>query len=67
MGVAFFTRTGFRREIAEGQLQWLRLESPKLNALKLGLYAPARRTLLPAASALLDALKTSLPELERVK
>ncbi len=67
MGVAFFTRMGFRREIAEGQLQWLRLESPKLNALKLGLYAPARRTLLPAASALLDTLKTSLPELERAK
>ena len=64
MGVAFFTRLGFLREIAAGELVWVRLASPRLEALRLGLFAPAQRTLSPAAGALLDEFAARLGELE---
>ena len=64
LGVAFFTRLGFLREIASGELVWVPLAAAQLAELRLGLFAPAQRTLSPAAAALLDELAGRLSGLE---
>ena len=56
LGIAFFTRLGFLREIAAGDMVWIPLASPRLKRLQLGLFTPALRTLTPAAAAI-DSIK----------
>lgn len=63
LGVAFFTRLGFLREIASGEMVWVPLASPRLRRLQLGLFTPALRTLAPAAQAIAEELATALREL----
>ena len=48
LGVAFFTRLGFLREIASGDLIWIPLAVPRLEQLRLGLFTSSQRTLAPA-------------------
>lgn len=64
LGVAFFTRLGFLREIAAGDMVWIPLASPRLARLQLGLFTPALRTLAPAASAIASELAAALKELK---
>lgn len=45
MGIAFFTRLGFLKEIEDGEIVWRALNSRGINALRLGLVAPANREL----------------------
>jgi len=56
MGIAFFTRFGFLREIATGELVWIPIASPLSEHLEIGLYIPAKRTLSPAASMIVNDL-----------
>ena len=63
LGVAFFTRFGFLREIEAGELVWIPLASPRLERLRLGLFTPSLRTLSPATSAIADELAARLREL----
>jgi len=49
MGIAFFTRLGFLEEIERGEVVWRPFDSPGVNALRLGLLAPASRP--PSAPA----------------
>ncbi len=64
LGVAFFTRLGFAREIASGELVWVPLASPRLEQLRLGLFIPTQRTPLPAAAAVARELVSRLRALE---
>lgn len=50
MGVALFTRLGFLQEIESGQIAWRPINSAGVNALKIGLLAPAHRELSPPAA-----------------
>ena len=65
LGVAFFTRLGFLREIESGELVWVPLASQRMEQLQLGLFTPALRTLPPATAAVVDELTTRLQELGR--
>ncbi len=66
LGVACFTRLGFRREIASGDLVWIPLAVPRLRELRIGLFIPAQRTLSPAAAQVVGALAKDLAELEQL-
>lgn len=50
MGVALFTRLGFLHEIETGQVAWRPINSPGINALRIGLVLPAHRDLSPPAA-----------------
>jgi len=63
LGVAFFTRLGFLREIDSGELVWIPLGSPRLERLRLGLFTPVQRTLSPATIAVAKELAARLAEL----
>jgi DNA-binding transcriptional LysR family regulator len=63
LGIAFFTRLGFLREIAAGEMAWVPLASPRLRELQLGLFVPARRTLAPATAAVAAELTRELQAL----
>jgi DNA-binding transcriptional LysR family regulator len=65
LGIAFFTRLGFLRDIEAGDLVWIPVASPRLQRLQLGLFVPARRSLSPASRAVAADLVTALQELER--
>lgn len=64
LGVAFFTRLGFLREIASGELVWIPLASPRLQQLQLGLFTPSQRTLAPATTMVARELVQRFKELE---
>jgi DNA-binding transcriptional LysR family regulator len=64
LGIAFFTRLGFLRELASGELAWIPLASPRLERLQLGLFTPAQRTLPPATIAVITELTMQLQELK---
>jgi DNA-binding transcriptional LysR family regulator len=64
MGIAFFTRLGFLREIAEGEIAWRPLASRRINALKLGVLVPKGRALPFAALKFADRLSSELKALE---
>ena len=64
LGVAFFTRLGFLREIASGELCWIPLASAGLEKLRVGVFAPSQRTLAPATLAVVKELAERLKELE---
>lgn len=64
MGIAFFTRFGFLREIADGEIAWRPFASAKINTLQLGLVVPTSRAMPYAASALADRLAAALRALE---
>ncbi len=64
LGIAFFTRLGFLREIASGELVWKPLASPRLRHLQLGLFTPAQRSLGPAAALVVTDLVSRLKLLE---
>jgi DNA-binding transcriptional LysR family regulator len=63
-GIAFFTRFGFLREIADGELVWRPFQSRRINTLKLGLIVPESRKLPSAARSLADLLADELKRLE---
>ena len=63
LGVAFFTRLGFMREIGSGELVWVPLASPRLERLRLGLFTSAQRTLSPATVAVVKELAAGLSKL----
>jgi DNA-binding transcriptional LysR family regulator len=56
LAVACLTRFGFPRELAAGELVWVPLASPQLQALEIGLFIPQRRTLSPAATVVVATL-----------
>lgn len=64
LGVAFFTRLGFSREIASGELIWIPLAVPRLEQLRLGLFTSAQRTLAPATSMVVNEIVGHFKELE---
>lgn len=64
MGIAFFTRFGFLREIADGETVWRPFASAKINTLQLGLLVPTARALPYAASAFAERLAAALRALE---
>jgi len=63
MGVSLFTRLGFLSEIERGELVWRPLDSPAINALRLGLAAPAQRDLAASARQLAQRLEQDLRRL----
>ena len=62
MGISFFTRLGFLKEIERGDLVWRPLDSPGIRSLRLGLVVPANRPLSPPAEQLARRL---IEELQR--
>lgn len=66
LGIAFFTRLGFLREIASGEVVWIPLDAPRLEQLRLGLYTSGQRTLAPAASVVVNEIVRCFKELEDV-
>lgn len=64
MGIAFFTRFGFLREIADGEIVWRPFASSRVNTLKLGLVVPTSRAMPFAASAFAGRLAQALQALE---
>jgi hypothetical protein len=64
LGVAFFTRLGFLREIASGELIWIPLAVPRLEQLRLGLFTSSQRTLAPATSMVVNEIVGRFKELE---
>lgn len=64
MGIAFFTRFGFLREIADGEIAWRPFASSRINTLQLGLVVPTSRPMPFAASALAGRLAAALRALE---
>jgi len=65
LGIAFFTRLGFLRDIASGDLVWIPIVWRRPEALQIGLYIPAQRTLSPAAGMVVNGLVRGFEELER--
>ncbi len=66
LGIAFFTRLGFLREIAAGDLVWIPIAARRPEQLQIGLYIPSQRTLSPAAGMVVNELIRSVEELERL-
>lgn len=64
LGVAFFTRLGFLREIASGELIWIPLAVLRLEQLRLGLLTSAQRTIAPATSMVVNEIVGRFKELE---
>lgn len=65
MGLAFFTRFGFLRDIADGVVAWRPFVARPINSLRLGLVVPTSRTLPYVAQSLADRLATALKALEK--
>jgi DNA-binding transcriptional LysR family regulator len=63
LAIACLTRLGFQREIAAGELVWVKLASPSLQRLEIGLFVPAQRTLSPAATQVVKAIANALQAL----
>ncbi len=59
-GVSMFTRLGFLHEIEKGEMAWRPLNSPGINALRIGLIVPALRDLSPPAQQLARRLADDL-------
>ena len=64
MGIAYFTRLGFLREIAEGEIVWRPLASRRINTLKIGVLVPKGRALPFATLKFADRLSADLKALE---
>ena len=64
LGLACFTRLGFLREIAAGELVWVPLAEASLQSLRIGLFTPVQRSLSPAAGQVIGALARELAELD---
>jgi DNA-binding transcriptional LysR family regulator len=64
LGVAFFTRLGFLREIASGEVIWIPLAVSRLEQLRLGLFTSSQRTLAPATSMVVNEIVGCFKELE---
>lgn len=60
MGVAFFTRLGFLREIEQGDLVWRPFGSPGVSRLKIGLIVSANRAISPPGQQLAMLLANDL-------
>ena len=65
MGLSYFTKLGFLREIADGELVWRPLASRAINTLRLGLMIPTERHLSIVATHLVDLLTRRLRDVER--
>lgn len=63
LGIAFFTRLGFLKEIENGEIAWRPLTSPGVNALRIGLISPASREPSPPAAQLAKSLIDDLRRL----
>lgn len=64
MGIAYFTKLGFLREIDEGDIVWRPLSSRRINTLKLGILVPKGRALPFATLKFADRLSAELKALE---
>jgi DNA-binding transcriptional LysR family regulator len=67
LGIAFFTRLAFRREIAAGELVHIPLAEASLKRLKLGIMIPTARKLSVATAMLLEHLAQRFEELAAVE
>lgn len=63
MGVAFFSRLGFREEIASGALVHIALAEPRLAELRLGVIVPTQRRLNTVAAVMAGELGKRLKAL----
>lgn len=60
MGVSFFTKLGFVREIESGELIWRPLASRAINTLRLGMVTPTERRLPMVTTMMIDHLAKRL-------
>lgn len=60
LGIAFFTRLGFLKEIEHGEIAWRPLASPGVNALRIGMITAAHRLQSPPAVQLSKSLVEDL-------
>ncbi len=67
LGIAFFTRLAFRREISAGELVHIPLAEPRLNHLNLAVMIPTTRKLSVATSIMLEYLAHRFDELKVAK
>lgn len=65
LGVGFFTRLGFMREIAQGQLAHVPLAESGLRNVAIGVLVMRARPLSPAVELTLDAVRRNLAALGR--
>ena len=65
MGISYFTKLGFLREIADGELVWRPLASRAINTLRLGLMIPTERQLSIVAALMVELLTRRLRDVER--
>ncbi len=65
LGVAFFTRLGFLREIEAGEMVFVPFAAARLNRLEVGLFIPSQRSLPPVTAALVNLLAKQLVQLAR--
>lgn len=63
LGIAFFTRLGFLKEIEHGEIAWRPLASPGVNALRIGMITAANRLQSPPAVQLSKSLVKDLRRL----
>lgn len=63
LGIAFFTRLGFLKEIEQGEIAWRPLSSPGVNTLQIGIITAAHRLLPPPAVQLSKSLVKDLRRL----
>ncbi|TCR64782.1 LysR family transcriptional regulator [Bosea sp. BK604] len=63
LGIAFFTRLGFLKEIEHGEIAWRPLSSPGVNTLQIGIITAAHRMLPPPAVQLSKSLVKDLRRL----
>ncbi|SIR51459.1 MULTISPECIES: LysR family transcriptional regulator [unclassified Bosea (in: a-proteobacteria)] len=63
LGIAFFTRLGFLKEIENGEIAWRPLTSPGVNALRIGMITSANREPSPPAVQLAKSLIDDLGRL----
>mgnify|MGYP001058144420 CR=1 FL=1 len=63
LGIAFFTRLGFLKEIEQGEIAWRPLSSPGVNTLQIGIIVAAQRLQSPPAIQLSKSLVKDLHRL----
>jgi DNA-binding transcriptional LysR family regulator len=63
-GIAFFSRLGFMKEIANGEAVWRPLDDPAINKLRAGIVVGRGRALPFVVRTFLDRLVRKLKELE---
>lgn len=63
LGIAFFTRLGFLKEIEQGKIAWRPLSSPGVNMLRIGIITATHRSLPPPAAQLSKSLMNDLRQL----